>query len=68
MISHQGKATQNPSEIPLHVLRMTKRRSKQVLERVVEKLNLSYSAGEDVAAALENGLAVSLEFKHRVTI
>ena len=68
MISHQGNATQNHSEIPLHVCRMTKRKSKEVLVRVVEKLELSYTAGGGVATALENSLAVSLEFKHRVTI
>ena len=51
MISHQGNATQNHSEILLHVRRMTERKSKQVLVRVVEKvvvekLELSYISGE----------------------
>lgn len=68
MISHQGNATQNHSEISLHVHRMTKRKNKQALVRVVEKLELPYTAGGDVATALGNSLAVSLEFKHRVTI
>lgn len=44
MISHQGNATQNHSEILLHVHRMTERKSK-VLVRVVEKLELSYISG-----------------------
>lgn len=52
MISHQGDATQNHSEILLHVHRMTERKSK-VLVRVVEKLELSYISGEGVATALE---------------